>query len=81
MTTETWARTLAAEVAWLARLRTTRWLHWREAESCPVPRPAVFGSSVRLNGLTAVTAALTLQSVKRRNHDRGDSHGELSSES
>ena len=30
--------------------------------------------------ITAVTAAHALQNVKRRNHDRGDSHGRLSSE-
>ena len=30
--------------------------------------------------VVAVTAAHSLQSVKRRNHDRGDSHGRLSSE-
>ena len=80
MTTETWTSTLLAEVVWLARLRTTRWPKWRDSESDPAPRPVVFDATARLNAVTAVTAAHTLQSVKRRNHDRGDSHGRLSSQ-
>ena len=48
MRAETWAASVHAEAAWLARLRTMRWPKGREAGSYLVQRPVVFDASARL---------------------------------